>query len=104
LGIFGLTVGISSKEKGRTILRLSVMSQKKKKKLGYVASSSDIPSTSKTVFFKPTVPEPPSVYLDKGKEVIGENILASAKATQKPPILRRPPICHHCELSGHIRL
>jgi len=38
--------------------------------LGYVASSSNIPSTSKIVFFKPTVLEPPSVCLDKGKEVI----------------------------------
>jgi hypothetical protein len=35
--------------------------------LRYVASSSDIPSTSRTVFVKPTVPEPPSVGLDKGK-------------------------------------
>jgi hypothetical protein len=33
LGIFDLTVGISSKMKGRPTMRLSVMSQKKKKKL-----------------------------------------------------------------------
>jgi seryl-tRNA synthetase len=39
--------------------------------LGYVASSFNIASTSKTAFVKPTVPEPPSVCLDKGKEVIG---------------------------------
>jgi hypothetical protein len=64
--------------------------------LGYVASSSDIPSTSKTVFVKPIVPEPPSAYMDKGKEVVGGDVSASAKATQKPPTMRRPPICHHC--------
>jgi hypothetical protein len=33
LGIVRLTVGISSRVKGRPIMRLSVMSQKKKKKL-----------------------------------------------------------------------
>jgi hypothetical protein len=57
--------------------------------LGYVASSSDIPSTSRIVFVKPTVHEPPSV--DKGKEVIDGDVPASAKATQKPSIIRRPP-------------
>jgi hypothetical protein len=70
--------------------------------LKYIASSSDIPSTSKTVFVRSTVLEPPSVYLDKGKEVISGDIPANAKATQKPPTIRRPPICHHCGLSGHI--
>jgi hypothetical protein len=39
--------------------------------LGYVASTLDIPSTPKTVFVKPTVPEPPHAYIDKGKTVIG---------------------------------
>jgi hypothetical protein len=73
-----------------------------KTRLRYVASSSDIPSTSKTVFVKPTIPEPPSIFLDKGKEVIGGDVPASAKATQKPPTNRRPPICHQCGLSGHI--
>jgi hypothetical protein len=71
--------------------------------LRYVAYTSDIPSTSKTVFVKPTVPEPPTTYVDKGKEVIGGDVLAVAKATQKPHTIRRPPICHHCGLSGHIR-
>jgi hypothetical protein len=33
LGIFGLIVGISSRLKGRPTMRLSIMSQKKKKKL-----------------------------------------------------------------------
>jgi len=70
--------------------------------LGYVAPSSDIPYTSRIVFVKPTVPEPPSVGLDKGKEVIDGDVPASAIVTQKPHIIRRPPICHHCGLSGHI--
>jgi hypothetical protein len=68
-----------------------------------MASSSDIPSTSKTIFVKPIIPEPPSVSLDKWYEVIGGDVLVSAKATQKPPLTRMPPICHHCGLSGHIR-
>jgi hypothetical protein len=71
--------------------------------LGYVASSSDIPSTSKTVFIKPVVLEPPFTCIDKGKEVIGGDVPATAKAIQKPPTIRRPHICHHCGLSGHIR-
>jgi len=71
--------------------------------LGYVACSSDIPSTSRIAFVKPTVPEPPSVGLDQGKEVTDGDISASATVTQKPPIIRRPPICHHCGLNGHIR-
>jgi hypothetical protein len=73
-----------------------------KTELGYVAFSSNIPSTSKTIFVKPTVLEPPTTYMDKGKEVIGGDVPAIAKATQKPPTIRRPPICHHCGLSGHI--
>jgi hypothetical protein len=72
-------------------------------RLGYVASTSDIPFTSKTVFVKPTVPELPFVCMDKGKELIGWDVPASAKATQKPPTIRRPPICHHRGLCGHIR-
>jgi hypothetical protein len=31
-----------------------------KTRLGYIASTSDIPFTSKTMFVKPTVPEPPT--------------------------------------------
>jgi hypothetical protein len=49
--------------------------------LRYVASTSAIPSTSKTVFVKPTVPEPLTNYVDKGKEVIGGDVPAVAKAT-----------------------
>jgi hypothetical protein len=74
-----------------------------KTELGYVAFSSDIPSTSRTIFVKPTVPEPPTTIRDKGKKVIGGDIPATTEATQKLLTIRRPPICHHCGLSGHIR-
>jgi predicted nuclease with TOPRIM domain len=37
--------------------------------LGYVA-----PSTSKTVFVKPTVPEPPPTTEDKGKDKINDDV------------------------------
>jgi hypothetical protein len=67
--------------------------------LGYVAPPSDIPSTSKTVFVKPTVPEPPPTVEDKGKEKINGDVLG----TQKPPSIKKSPICHHCGLSGHVQ-
>jgi hypothetical protein len=70
---------------------------------GYVATSSDTPSTSNMVFVKPIVLELPSIGVDKGKEVIGGDVPVSAKATQKSPLTRRPPICHRCGLSGNIR-
>jgi hypothetical protein len=70
--------------------------------LGYVASPSDISSTSRTIFVKPIVLEPPSVGLDKGKKVTEGDVPVSAKATQKPPIIRRTLICHHYGLSRHI--
>jgi hypothetical protein len=62
--------------------------------LGYVA-----PSSSKTVFVKPAVPEPPPTVEDKGKDNVNDDVLV----TQKPHSIRRPPICHHCGLSGHVR-
>jgi hypothetical protein len=61
--------------------------------LGYVA-----PSTSKTVFVKPTVLEPPLTVEDKGKDKVNDDV----PGTQKPHSIRRPPICHHCGLSGHV--
>jgi hypothetical protein len=67
--------------------------------LGYVAPPSDIPSTSRTVFVKPVVPKPPPTVEDKGKVKINGDVLG----TQKPPSIRKSPICHHCGLSGHIR-
>jgi len=54
--------------------------------LGYVA-----PYTSKTVFVKPTVPEPPPTVEDKGKDKVNDDV----PGTQKPHSIRRPPICHH---------
>jgi hypothetical protein len=38
--------------------------------LRYVTPSSDVPSSSKTVFVKPTVPEPPPTVEDKKKEKV----------------------------------
>jgi hypothetical protein len=67
--------------------------------LGYVASSSDIPSSLKTVFVTPIVPELPPVIEDKHKEKVNDDV----PGTQQPHSIRRPPICHHCGLSGHIR-
>jgi hypothetical protein len=66
--------------------------------LGYVAPSSDIPSTSRTVFVKPTVPQPPPTAKDKGKDKINGDV----PVPQKPSTIRRSPICHHCRLSGHV--
>jgi hypothetical protein len=67
--------------------------------LGYVAPSSDAPSTSKTVFVKPAVPEPPPTVEDKRKDKVNDDV----PGTQKPHSIRRPPICHHCGLSGRVR-
>jgi hypothetical protein len=60
--------------------------------LGCVAPPSDIPSTSRTVFVKPIVPELPLTVMDKGNDVISGDI----PVTQKLPTIRGPPICHHC--------
>jgi hypothetical protein len=67
--------------------------------LGYVAPHSDTPSTSRTIFVKPAVPEPPPTVEDKGKDKLNRDILG----TQKPPSIRKSSICHHCGLSGHVR-
>jgi hypothetical protein len=65
--------------------------------LGYAAPPTDTPSTSKTVFVKPAVPNPPLVE-DKGKDKLNGDV----PGTQKPPSIRRSPICHHYSLSGHV--
>jgi hypothetical protein len=49
--------------------------------LGYVAPPSDIPSTLRTIFVKPAIPEPPSTVEDKGKDKINGDV----PGTQKPP-------------------
>jgi hypothetical protein len=71
----------------------------KKTGLGYVASSSDVPSTSKSIFVKPAIPKRPPTVEDKGKD----KIIGDVTGTQKPPSIRISPICHHCGLSGHVR-
>jgi hypothetical protein len=45
-----------------------------KTRLGYVASTSDIPSTSKTVFVKPTVLEPPPAVRIRERLSLDEKI------------------------------
>ena len=67
--------------------------------LGYVASFSDVPSSSKTVFVKPTVPELPPAVEDKQKEKVNDDVLG----IQQPHSIRRPLICHHFGLNGHVR-
>jgi hypothetical protein len=67
--------------------------------LGYVAPPSDILSTFRIVFVKPTVPEPPPTVEDKGKDKINGDV----PVTKKLPTIGRSPICHHCGLSGHVR-
>jgi hypothetical protein len=52
-----------------------------KTRLGYVAPPFDLPSTSRIVFVKPTVPEPPPTVVDKGKDIINGDILT--KTNQK---------------------
>jgi hypothetical protein len=66
--------------------------------LGYVAHPSNIPSTSRTVFVKLAVPEPSPTVEDKGKDKINGNV----PGTQKPPSIKKFPICHHYGLSGHV--
>jgi len=65
--------------------------------LGYVASTSDIPSTSKIVFVKPIVPEPPPAFVDKGKVVIGDEkvwlMLKSLRSFLPKKALWALPIC-----------
>jgi hypothetical protein len=70
-----------------------------KTSLRYVAPSPDAPSSSKTVFLKPVVPEPPPTVEDKGKDKVNNDV----PGTQEPHSIRRPLICHHCGLSGHVR-
>jgi Rieske Fe-S protein len=67
--------------------------------LVYVVPSFDAPSTSKTVFVKPAVQEPPPIAEDNGKDKVNDDV----PGTQKPHSIRRSPICHHYGLSGHVR-
>jgi len=68
--------------------------------LGYVATdSSNIASTSRTVFVKPSSSEPQN---DKGKAIMvscENTTLAKSKHSTE----RSLPTCHHCRMVGHIR-
>jgi hypothetical protein len=73
--------------------------------LGYVPpSTSNIPSTSQTIFVKPVIPKSPPSNVDKGKTVMDGEVLVILQSLDKLPIRRKPPTCHHCGEPGHIRL
>jgi hypothetical protein len=55
--------------------------------LGYVAPASNIPSTSKTIFVKPTVPELPPAVKEIGKDKISGDV----SGAQKPQIIINLP-------------
>jgi len=59
--------------------------------LGYVASTSDISSTSKTVFIKPIVLDPLPACVDKGNVVIGGEDPVGTEIIKKPPTKRSLP-------------
>jgi hypothetical protein len=66
--------------------------------LEYVAPPSNIPFTSKIVFVKPAVSEPPPIVEDKRKDKINGDV----PGTQKCHSVKKSPICHHCGLNGHV--
>jgi hypothetical protein len=67
--------------------------------LGYVAPPSGTPSTSRTVFVKPAVPESPPLLKIKGRT----SLMEIFRALRGPFSIKRFLICHHCGLSGHVR-
>jgi hypothetical protein len=72
--------------------------------LGYVPPSIyDTPSTSKTNFVKPVIPESPPSRVDKGKAVMEGEFPIIPQPPAKFPIRRKPLTCHHCGKPGHIR-
>jgi hypothetical protein len=70
----------------------------------YVASSSNIVSTSKTIFVKPKIAEPQVANMDNGKSVITcENAnIKSVVLVIKHSKSRSLLTCHHCSVIGHI--
>jgi hypothetical protein len=75
-----------------------------KTRLGYVSPSSyDTPSTSKTIFVKPVIPESPPSRVDKGKAIMKGEGPIIPQPPAKLPIRRKPLTCHHCGKPGHIR-
>jgi hypothetical protein len=71
--------------------------------LGYVPPICDTPSTSKTIFVKPVIPESPPPRVDKGKAVMEVEVPIIPQPPAKLPIRRKPLTCHHCGEPGHIR-
>jgi hypothetical protein len=72
--------------------------------LGYVPPSIyDTPSTSKTIFVKPIIPESPPPRVDKGKAVMEGEVPIIPQPPAKLPIRRKPLTCHHCGKLGHIK-
>ena len=90
--------------------------------LGYDFSSSNIASTSATVFVPPSnnveiennnvKTKLASKNLDKGKSILGappklENKNAknpkAMKATSQKPKQKKQHLCHHCGIAGHTR-
>jgi hypothetical protein len=72
--------------------------------LGYVPTSiSDTPSTSKTIFVRPIIPESPPPRMDKGKSVMEGEVPFNPQPLVKLPMRKKPPTCHHCGKLGHIR-
>jgi hypothetical protein len=70
--------------------------------LGYV-STSDTPSTSKTIFVRPVIPESSPPSMDKGKAVMEGEVPFNPQPLVKLPIRRKSLTCHHCREPGHIR-
>jgi hypothetical protein len=70
--------------------------------LRYVPTS-DTPSTSKTIFVRPVIPESPPPRMDKGKGVMEGQVPFNPQPLVKLHIRRKPLICHHCSESRHIR-
>jgi len=75
-----------------------------KTELGYVpTSNSDTPSTSKTIFVRPVIPESPPSRMDKGKTVMEGEVPFNPQPPVKLPIKKKPPTCHYCGKLRHIR-
>jgi hypothetical protein len=75
-----------------------------KTRLRYVPpSTSDIPSTSQTIFVKPVIPESAPSIVDEGKTIMDGEVPVIPQPPAKLPIRRKPPTCHHCGELGHIR-
>jgi len=66
-------------------------------------STSDTPSTSQTIFVKLVIPESPPSSANKGKNVMDGEIPVIPQPRAKVPIIRKPPICHHCGGLGYIK-